>query len=117
MDATAAGCAALNTRWLRQGLSNMFTEEQKYLIKRLGSASRWDNLLHDLSVLVPCFIIMGVGLHFESPLTVVVGMIVYAVIRLGVLLNDIKSIPLMNSVFSKVWTHMIAHDAPEDTDT
>ena len=65
----------------------MFTAEETNLIKQLESASRWDNLIYDLSVLVPCFIIMGVGLHFGSPLTVVVGMIVYAVIRLRVLIT------------------------------
>ena len=95
----------------------MFTAEETNLIKQLESASRWDNLIYDLSVLVPCFIIMGVGLHFGSPLTVVVGMIVYAVIRLRVLINDVRYAPLMKSIFSKVGTHMVANQPGEDTDT
>jgi len=91
----------------------MFTEEEMRWISRAESMGRWDHLLYDFSVLVPCFIIMAAGLYFSSPSTVIIGMVTFAVIRVWNHHREGKEIVLMKGILEKLRKQMIADKASE----
>ena len=89
-------------------MDGIFTKEEVTLVYRMRSGGRWDNLSYDLTIMIPCYIIMALGLYNQSTASVVIGMCVYAILRLRVAYESGKSYPLMESIWSKVETHLMA---------
>ena len=78
------------------------TLEERRLLARIEASGKWDHLLYDLSLLVPSFIIMGLGIHFESPVAIIVGMVVYAGFALRMTFHQAKMLPVLKSLTKKL---------------
>lgn len=83
-------------------MKKCLTPEERLLLVRLESMGKWDHLLYGLTVLVPSFTIMGVGVHFDSKLTIVAGMIIYMIFVLQTYLRQAKTVPVMKSILKKL---------------
>jgi hypothetical protein len=83
-------------------MKDNLTHAEKTLLSRLESAGKWDHLLHNLSLLTPSFIIMGLGIHFDSSITIFTGMILCAAFALRTSLHQAKMVPVMKSLLKKL---------------
>ncbi len=83
-------------------MNDNLTKEERNLVARIESANKWDYLLYDLSLLVPSFIIIGLGMWFDSQAVIIIGMVVYAVFALRVPLRQAKSLPVLKSLIHKL---------------
>jgi ABC-type tungstate transport system substrate-binding protein len=80
------------------------TREERSLLAQIEAAGKWDYLIHDLSIMTPSFIIMGLGIHFDSAPTIVIGMILYALFSLRTPLHHANILPIMKSMIQKLKT-------------
>lgn len=78
------------------------TQEERNLLARIEASGKWDHLLYDLSLLVPSFIIMGLGVRFGSPPAIIVGMVVYAGLALRMPFRQAKTLPVLKSLIRKL---------------
>jgi hypothetical protein len=83
-------------------MNDNFTKEERNLIARIESSAKWDNLFYDLSILVPSFIIIGLGKWFDSTAVIITGMVVYTVFALRVPLHQAKTLPVLKSLIKKL---------------
>jgi hypothetical protein len=78
------------------------TEEERRMLVRIESAGRWDTLISDLSLLTPCFILVGFGIHLDSPAAIITGLLVNAAFALRTSIQQAKAIPVMKSLLKKL---------------
>ena len=83
-------------------IANNLTEEERLLLHRMETAGKWDSLISDLSIMCPSFIIMGFGIHFDSPAAIITGMVVYAIFSLRMPIHQAKSVTIMKSLAKKL---------------
>ena len=83
-------------------MNDDLTPEERALLARIEAAGRWDHLLNDLSLLVPAFIIVGLGIRFDSPAATVTGTVLYAVFALRAAVSQAKAVPVMKSMVGKL---------------
>lgn len=85
-------------------MNDDLTREERNMLAQIEASGKWDHLIYDLSIMVPSFIIMGLGIHFDSAPTIVIGMIVYAVFALRAPLHAANTLPIMKSLIQKLKT-------------
>ena len=83
-------------------MNDNLTIEERNLIARIESSGKWDILLYDLSILIPSFIIIGLGIWFNSQVAIIIGMIVYAIFALRSPLYQAKTLPILKSLIRKL---------------
>ena len=92
-------------------MNTTLTPQERALLARFETTGRWDQLLYDASLLIPAFIIMGVGMRFDSPATTITGMFVYAAFALRSGLHQAKVYPQWKSLIEKLQAQT---DAPPE---
>ena len=80
------------------------TAEERKLLHQMKSPERWGHLTYDLTVMIPCFIIMSLGLYSESTSAVIIGMLVYFVITIRKAVHSDKIVRIMKSLMGKIDT-------------
>ena len=83
-------------------MNDKFTNEERNLIARIESSGKWDYLLYDFSLLVPSFIIIGLGIWYNSPAVIIIGMVVYAIFALRTPLHQAKMLPVLKSLIQRL---------------
>jgi len=80
----------------------MFTPEEEKVIKLIEVTGKWDSLTSSLTLLVPCYVIMGLCLYFSSVAGVIIGMGLYMFFRLRYCYICDKMGSVLRSVVSKM---------------
>jgi len=83
-------------------MNDKLNKEELDLIVRIRSAGKWDYLFYDLSLLVPSFIIIGLGMWFHSQAVIIIGMGVYVAFALRMPIHQAKTLPVMKSLIQKL---------------
>jgi hypothetical protein len=83
-------------------MNTTLTPQERALLAKFETTGRWDQLLYDVSLLIPSFIIMGLGMRFDSPATTITGMFVYAAFALRSGLHQAKVHPQWKSLIEKL---------------
>ena len=83
-------------------MNDDLTPEERALLARIEATGRWDHLLNDLSLLVPAFIIVGLGLRFDSPAATITGTALYGFFALRAAFSQAKAVPVMKSLLGKL---------------
>ena len=91
------------------------TEEERRLVQRIKLADKWENLWWDLSCLVPCFILVGVGIWNNSLALAFTGLGVYLVFRMRADVHQAKHIPVFKSLCEKVEQTITANKTSDAT--
>lgn len=78
------------------------TNDERRLMARIELADKWDYLLHDLSILIPTLVIVGFGIHFDSPAAIISGLVVYGGVRLISSVRQVNMLTVMKSLIRKL---------------
>jgi len=83
-------------------IENNLTNEERRLLVRMESGGKWDNLIYDLSIMCPSYVVMGFGIRFGSSAAIITGMVIYAAFSLRVSIHQANSYTTMKSLASKL---------------
>jgi len=86
----------------RKYMKDDLTKEERALLLYIEVADKWDYLLQDLSLLIPSSIIIGLGVYYNSPVVIVIGMVVYASFAIRSTFNQVKMLKVLKSLLHKL---------------
>ena len=79
-----------------------FSPEEKQYIAKVMSAGKYDILWYELSCLVPCTVILVLGMINGSYTAIAAGLIVYLLFQARNLHYQSQRLPVLQSIFSKL---------------
>ena len=82
-------------------MDDIFTDDELKMIARIEASSKWDDLRYHLSFLVPSIITIGAGIYLLSPVVIVSGVIVYSIILIWGLINQVQMHGVLRSIIMK----------------
>jgi len=80
------------------------TEYETKLLFQMENSGRWDGLFQSLTTGIPCAIIIALGIHFQSWMAIIAGVITYSGIRLWTVLQQDAMTPHISSAIKKLRT-------------
>jgi hypothetical protein len=83
------------------GMDDLTPQEEK-IIKRIEASGDRDHLIYGLSLLVPCFIIIGIGAWLSKPEIVVAAALPYCIFRILTLARQDKMTAGLRSAVEKL---------------
>ncbi len=78
------------------------TEYETKLLFQMENGGRWDGLFQSLTSGIPCVIIIALGVHFQSWMAIIAGVITYTGIRLWTVLQQDAMSPHIKSAIKKL---------------
>jgi len=78
------------------------TVEEEKILKRIESSGRRDHLFYGLSLLLPCFVVVGIGLWLSKLEIIVAGALGYALLYLWILVHQDRLNVLLRSALKKL---------------
>jgi hypothetical protein len=77
------------------------TEEERRLLQKVKLADKWETLWWELSCVIPCFILVGVGIWNDSLALAFTGLGVFLFFRLRADVYHARQIPVFKSLCEK----------------
>jgi len=81
---------------------NQLTEEEKIIVKKIESAGKWEALTYDITILIPCFLVVIISGYHDSIAGVFAGFFAYVIIRLWVSTKQAKTVSIIQSAIKKL---------------
>jgi hypothetical protein len=78
------------------------TPEEELFIKRIECAGDWDHVIHSLSLLIPCGLMIGLGVWTATPSAVAAGGATYCFFELWKASRQVKGISHLRSAIRKL---------------
>ena len=78
--------------------------EEKAFIMRIMSAKKYDTLWYELACLVPCTIIIVLGMINDSYIAIALGLVTYLLFRMRSIHDSVSTLPVLQSILTKTTT-------------
>jgi hypothetical protein len=83
-------------------MDDNLTPEEELVIKRIECAGDWDQVIYSLSLLIPCGLIIGLGVWTATPSAVAAGGATYCFFELWMVSQQVKATSHLRSAIRKL---------------
>jgi hypothetical protein len=83
-------------------MDNELTKPEENTLARIELAGKWDSLIYDLSLFLPCAIIIGLSSYYGSTMGILSGLVTYGGFRIWIETQRSQLVTILQSAIRKL---------------
>jgi hypothetical protein len=83
-------------------MEDQLTKPEETVLARIEFARKWDTLIYDLSVFLPCAIIIGLSSYYNSTFGILSGLVTYGGFRIWIETQRSQLVEVLQSALRKL---------------
>jgi hypothetical protein len=83
-------------------MDNELTKSEERTLARIELVGKWDSLIYDLSLFLPCAIIIGLSSYYGSTMGILSGLVTYGGFRIWIETQRSQLVPILQSAIRKL---------------
>jgi hypothetical protein len=89
------------------------TDQERRLVQRVKITDKWDGLWWKLSYLVPCMVIVGIGIWNDSGMVAITGLVIFLVFQGRSEFHQAKQFPVFKGLCERIESTTDANNASQ----